>query len=82
MRQGNIIGDRIRLLRELRGWTQQQFAEKLCKSGNHVSRDMVARWETCETSIPDSRLPVIATLLQVSVLDLFPPKRRGRPRTN
>jgi len=81
MRQGNIIGQRIRLFRELRGWTQQEFAERLRQAGSQVSRDMVARWETCETAIIDSRLPVIALLLRVSVIDLFPPKRRGRTKT-
>ena len=80
MRQGNIIGERIRLLRELRGWTQRQFAQKLRNSGHSVSRDVVARWETCETPITAIRMLGIATLLRVSVVDLFPPKRRGRAR--
>jgi transcriptional regulator with XRE-family HTH domain len=82
MRQGNIIGDRIRLLRELRGWTQQQFAKKLCKASQNVNRDVVARWETCESPIIDAPLPVIATLLRVAIVDLFPCKRRGRSRTS
>lgn len=80
MRQGNIIGERIRLLRELRGWTQRDFAQKLRHTGHDVSRDVVARWETCETPVNDIRMLGIATLLRVSVVDLFPPKRRGRPR--
>jgi len=80
MRQGNIIGERIRLLRELRGWTQRQFARKLRNAGHNVSRDVVARWETCETPVTDTRMLGIATLLRVSVVDLFPPKRRGRSR--
>ena len=80
MKQGNIIGERIRLLRELRGWTQQKFARKLRGMGHNVSRDMVARWELCESSVTDTRILGIATLLRVSVVDLFPPKRRGRSR--
>ena len=80
MRQGNIIGARIRLLRELRGWTQRQFARKLRNAGHNVSRDVVARWETCETPVTDTRMLGIATLLRVSVVDMFPPKRRGRSR--
>jgi transcriptional regulator with XRE-family HTH domain len=80
MRQGNIIGERIRLLRELRGWTQRQFAQKFRNTGHNVSRDVVARWETCRTSVTDTQLLGIATLLRVSVVDLFPPKRRGRSR--
>lgn len=80
MSQGNIIGERIRLPRELRGWTQRQFAQKLRNKGHNVSRDVVARWETCETPVTDIRMLGMATLLRVSVVDLFPPKRRGRSR--
>ena len=80
MRQRNIIGGRIRLLHELRGWTQQKFARKLRGAGHNVSRDIVARWETCESPVTDTRMLGIATLLRVSVVDLFPPKRRGRSR--
>jgi transcriptional regulator with XRE-family HTH domain len=82
MRQGNIIGDRIRLLPELRGWTQQKFARKLRSADHCVSRHIVARWETCETPVIDTRLVGIDTLLRVSVVDVFPPSRRGRFRIN
>ncbi len=41
MRKGNIIGKRIRFVRELRRWTQQQFARKLRHAGHEVSRDIV-----------------------------------------
>ncbi len=80
MKQGNIIGKRIRLVRELRRLTQQQFARKLRVAGHVVSRDIVARWELCETPVTDTRMLGIATVLRVSVLDLFPPRGRGRPR--
>ena len=80
MRQGNILGERIRLRRELRRWTRQQFARKLREAGHIASRDIVARWELCETPVTDPRMPGIATVLRVSVPDLFPPGGRGRPR--
>ncbi len=80
MKQGNIIGKRIRLVRELRRWTQQQFARKLRNAGYEVSRDIVARWELCQTPVTDTHLLGIATVMRVSVLDLFPPRGRGRPR--
>jgi len=80
MKQGNIIGKRIRLVRELRRWTQQQFARKLRNAGYEVSRDIVARWELCQTPVTDTHLLGIATVLRVSVLDLFPSRGRGRPR--
>lgn len=80
MRQGNIIGKRIRLVRELRRWTQQKFARKLRNAGYEVSRDIVARWELCQSPVTDKHLFGIATVLRVSVLDLFPSRKRGRPR--
>jgi transcriptional regulator with XRE-family HTH domain len=80
VKQGNIIGGRIRLMRELRRWTQQQFAQKLRNAGHNVSRDIVARWELCQTPVTDTRMLGIATVLRVSVLDLFPPRGRERPR--
>ena len=80
MKQGNSIGKRIRLVRELRNWTQRQLARKLRAAGHDVSRDIVARWELCETPVTDRHLLGIATVLRVSILDLFPAKRRGRPR--
>ena len=80
MKQGNVIGKRIRLVRELRRWTQQQFARKLRKAGHDVSWEIVARWELCQTPVTDTRMLGIATVLRVLVLDLFPPRGRGRPR--
>ena len=80
MRKGNIIGNRIRLVRELRRWTQQQFARKLRHAGHEVSRDIVARWELCQSPVTDTHLLGIATVLRVSVVDFFPARKRGRPR--
>ncbi len=82
MRQGNIIGGRIRLLRELRRWTQRQFAKKLRNAGHNVSRDIVARWELCATPVTDAWILGIADRPAgfPFLLDLFPPRGRGRPR--
>jgi transcriptional regulator with XRE-family HTH domain len=80
MRQGNIIGKHIRLVRELRRWTQQQFARKLRNAGHDVSRDIVARWKLCQTPVTDTHLLGITTVLRVSVLNLFPFLGLGRPR--
>ncbi len=54
-------------VRELRRWTQQQFARKLRKAGHDVSWDIVARWELCQTPITNTRLLGIATVLRVSI---------------
>ena len=62
MNPKNLIGDRIRLLRELKGWTQEKFAKKLCASGCPITRNIVARWETRGTTVSDIRLPGIAAL--------------------
>ena len=67
MRQGNLSGKRIRLVRELRRRTQQQLARKLRKAGHDVSWEIVARWELCQTPITSTRLLGIATVLRVSI---------------
>jgi transcriptional regulator with XRE-family HTH domain len=80
MKHRNLIGDRIRRLRKLRGWTQEKFARKLRAAGCPITRDIVARWETRETTVSDIRLPGVARVLRVSIADLFPPMRRSNPR--
>ncbi|MBQ8236297.1 MAG: helix-turn-helix transcriptional regulator [Clostridia bacterium] len=60
-----IIGDRIRYYRKQRGYTQREFAKKLC-----ISTQAVSKWENGHT-FPD--LPTfirIADLLYVSLDDL------------
>jgi transcriptional regulator with XRE-family HTH domain len=77
---GNLIGKRIRLLRELRGWTQHELAQKLRAADNPVTRDVIARWELRQTPVTDVRIKALAVVLRTSINDLFPPRKRRRPK--
>lgn len=41
-------GDRIKTLREAKGWTQQELADRLATHGITVSRAAVSQWERGE----------------------------------
>lgn len=43
------MGDRIRILRESKGWTQTQLAERLTARGAPVTFSAVSQWERGET---------------------------------
>jgi transcriptional regulator with XRE-family HTH domain len=77
MRRTNIIGERIRLLRRERGWTQVDLTRILQTAGYRVTRDIIARWETRKISVPDTGVVGLATVLRVSILDLFPMNCHG-----
>lgn len=49
------LGERIRLYREEKGLSQEQFADKI-----HVSRQAITKWEN------DKGLPDIANLIEIS----------------
>jgi len=64
MKQGNIIGKRIRLVRELRRLTQQQFARNFAP---RATMSVVTSWRagTMRTPVTDTRMLGIATVLRV-----------------
>jgi transcriptional regulator with XRE-family HTH domain len=43
------MGDRIRVLRQSKGWTQTQLAERLTDRGEKVTFSAVSQWERGET---------------------------------
>jgi DNA-binding transcriptional regulator YiaG len=43
------MGDRIRVLRESKGWTQTELAERLTARGAKVTFSAVSQWERGET---------------------------------
>jgi len=74
----NVIGPQVRRLRELKGWTQTQLAEKLQLLGWDTSRDSVTRLETQGRRVPDLELYVLAAVLGVTTDKLFPENLGGK----
>lgn len=48
-RSMDTMGDRIRVLREAKGWTQSQLADRLTARGARVTFSAVSQWERGET---------------------------------
>jgi transcriptional regulator with XRE-family HTH domain len=55
------MGDRIRFLRESKGWTQGQLAERLTARGAPVTFSAVSQWERGETA--NIKLPAFLALV-------------------
>lgn len=43
------MGDRIRVLRESKGWTLEELASRLSRRGTKVSLSAISQWERGET---------------------------------
>ena len=56
----------IKSLREKKGLTQEQLAQKL-----KLDRSTIAKWETGEAMPRADKLPVLAEILGCSISDLF-----------
>jgi transcriptional regulator with XRE-family HTH domain len=65
-KEGHMLGENLRRMRERRGITQEELAERV-----HVVRQTVSKWEK-GLSVPDADLLMaVAETLQVSVSDLI-----------
>lgn len=56
------MGDRIRALRQSKGWTQQQLADRLTARGARVTFSAVSQWERGETQ--DIKLRLFLALVE------------------
>ena len=70
----NLIGPRVRLFRNQKGWTQETLAAKLQVEGWDVSRESLAKLESQFRRVPDCELLFLARVLSVEVMTLFPTK--------
>ncbi len=57
----NAVGNRIRDLRDRRGFKQQELADKI-----GVSRQVLSNWERGYTPVDSEELPKLSNLLEVS----------------
>lgn len=69
---GNLVGHAIRRLRVAREWTQELLAARCNLAGCDITRGTLAKIEAEIRGINDRELITIASVLGVSIEDLFP----------
>lgn len=57
------IGDRIKLLRESKGWTQKELSERLTERGAKVGDRAISEWE--RGNVNDIKLRTFLELVEV-----------------
>lgn len=70
----NIIGPKVRQLREQHGLTQDQVAAKCQVLGFDLTRGTLAKIESRVRAVSDHEVPFLAKALEVSIEALFPKK--------
>ncbi|MDQ6632091.1 MAG: hypothetical protein M3Y82_10105 [Verrucomicrobiota bacterium] len=68
----NLVGPQVRRIRWQKKWSQEQLTNKLQDLGWNICRQRLARIESCEAWVSDFEMLLIATSLEIKVLDLFP----------
>ena len=67
----NIIGKNVRLIREKRGWTQEQLAAKCNLIDWEISRGTLAKIESNVRGVTDIEVSYFALALDVDIEKLF-----------
>lgn len=67
----NMVGSNVRRLRQERGWSQQQLSNKLETMAIYVCRGSISRIEDRQRTVTDIELYGFATILGVSISELF-----------
>lgn len=68
----NVVGDQIRRLRARKGLTQQALSTRCIRLRCDLARGTVAKIEAGIRRVNDMELLVIARVLRVDMIDLFP----------
>lgn len=74
----NVCGPQVARLRTERGWSQPQLAIKCQLVGWDASRDIIARIEGRVRCVEDSELAILAEVLNVSLIELYPENIRKK----
>ena len=67
----NIIGKNVRLIREKKGWTQEQLAAKCNLIDWEISRGTLAKIESNVRGVTDIEVSHFALVLDVDIDKLF-----------
>ena len=68
----NVVGPRVRQLRESQGMTQEEFAARCNVNGWDVSRGTVAKIESQVRRVTDEEVAQLAKILGVDLKALYP----------
>lgn len=68
----NLIARQVSRLRYQRGWTQDELADLLQKTGWFITRSGVSKIEGGSIYVPDFRLVWLASVFNVRASDLLP----------
>ncbi len=74
----NVVGEKVRIVRNQRGWSQEGFAAKCQLMGWDVDRGTISKIEAGLRRVTDAELYMLARTLKLKVEDLFPPERDVR----
>lgn len=69
--QMNLVGDRIRKLRISKGMSQQMLSNKLEMMAIYICRGSISRIEDRQRTVTDIELFGLASVLEVSISELF-----------
>ncbi len=67
----NICGNRIRIVREKAGLSQEALAAKMQLNGHSLTQKAISRTEAGLRIVPDYEIPLFAKALQVNPLWLL-----------
>lgn len=67
LQKAQTLGDRIRIVREFRGITQQELSDRIAGRGSDgkQARSSVSQWERNSSAPPVDKVPLIAEVLKV-----------------
>ena len=67
----NLIGNNLKKLRQERGWSQQLLSDKLETVAVYICSGSISRIEDKQRTVTDIELYGLASVLGVSISDLF-----------
>lgn len=67
----NIVGKKVKIIREKQRWTQEQLVAKCNLIGWQISRSTLAKIESNVRRVTDIEVEKLSLALNVSINDLF-----------
>ncbi len=73
----NLVGDRVREIRILKGISQQALSNRLETMAIYICRGSISRIEDKQRTVTDIELYGLSKALDVSIPDLFGEEQKG-----